>query len=459
MAETTVRAVPRTATLKLPEKLAWTLGNGGRVITVHAMSAFLLVFYTDVFGIPPAVAGTLFLVARMVDGINDPVMGYLIDHLPRTRWGRYRPVLFWGAILTALCFAALFAAPRLSLTGKIIWAYATYLLFGFVSDLVAIPARALMPAMTDDTSERNALSSLAGIAGIITYMAVAALSLGLVGAFATATQGWFNLALIYGALSILLIGVMAVSVRERAQPAQDEKYRLRDVYRLITQNPPLLTLVASFVFSSLSVSLIQPAAVLFFKYNVGRPELFGLTSLVTTVFMLLGIGLFPTIARRLGRRQTFWLFGLIGVAGNVALYFSPVNNIALIYLFSIVLAVGMGPPGALNQAMTADAADYAEWKHGTRADGVVFAVYSFGAKLTSGLSGAIMGWVLAGTGYAPNAAAQTPSALQGITAVKHLAVAAALIVSAVLISLNPLTEERFAEISAELAVRRAAKQP
>jgi len=288
-------------------------------------------------------------------------------------------------------------------------------------------------------------------------MAVAALSLGIVGGAASAVQGWRNLSMIYGGLSVAMIGVMALGVRERTQPGRGESYQLRDVYHLIIHNPPLLTLVASFVFSSLSVGLIQPAAVLFFKYNVGRPEMFGLTSLVTTVFMLVGIGVFPTIAKRLGRRPTYWLFGAIGVAGNLALYFTPVSSILLIYVFSTVLAIGMGPPGALNQAMMADAADYAEWKHGARADGVVFAAYSFGAKLTDGLSGAIMGWVLAATSYAPNAAVQSPQALQGITSVKHLAVAAALIVSAVLISFNPLTEERFAEINAELAARRAAK--
>ncbi|MCA9977592.1 MAG: MFS transporter, partial [Anaerolineales bacterium] len=147
-----VTAVTPTAPIpiKAAEKTAFTFGSIGKNILFWGIGTFLLVFFTDVFGLSPAAVGTLFLVARIMDAINDPIVGYILDHLPPTRWGRFRPWLLLGGILAGLNFAAMFLGPELSYTGKLIYAYVTYLIFGITFDLVDVPYASLMVTMTQD---------------------------------------------------------------------------------------------------------------------------------------------------------------------------------------------------------------------------------------------------------------------------------------------------------------------
>lgn len=437
------------------QKLTWSLANIGRIIMIHTMSAFLLVFYTDVFGLHPAVVGTLFLVARIADGFNDPIMGYVVDHMPQTRWGKFRPTLLVGVVLSALVFVAIFAGPELSPVGKVVWAYVTYLLFGFVADLVTIPSRAMLPNMTQHIDERNTLSSLGAMMGALTYIVVAAISISAVNSFATPRVGWSVMSIIYASIAVVLITVFVFTVGERVQDEKvDESYSIRDVYRLIWNNKPLLILVGTYVFSDMGIALLGPSAVLFFKYNVGREELFGITSLLNAVVMVVGMSLFPVLARRFGRKQLYWASAFLTLLSCAALFFTPVANVGLILGLSCFLGLGLGPPTAIAQAMIADATDYAEYQNGTRSEGVTYAAITFGTKITGGLAGAIQGYVLAATGYVANAPQQTRAALIGISSVKHWLVAATALLSAVFISMYPLTEERMAEVQAELARRK-----
>jgi probable glucitol transport protein GutA len=337
---------------------------------------------------------------------------------------------------------------------KIVWAYVTYLLFGVVYDFVLIPSRALMPTMTTDTQQRNVLSSLGAIMGISASIVTNIASPYIVKAFATPEAGWRFVSVLWGVLTVALVGWLVATVRERVQPQAEQGYSLRNVYSLILRNKPLLILLAGFIFNSLAIALLLPTSVLFFKYNCGKPDLYQMTSMVTILFMVAATALFPTIAKRLGRRRTYIMFGLIGLAANIGLFFTPVNSVPLILAWSTVLAIGLGPPGALSQAMVADTTDYAEWKDGVRAEGVIYSSLSLGTKLVSGLANASVGYVLAFTGYVPNAAEQTQQALLGITSLKHFGVGLCAVLSAVVIAFYPLTEEKFAEIREELAARR-----
>ena len=439
--------------LKIGERLAWAIGAFGSSFMWGTLGAFLLVFYTDVFGISPAAAGTLFLVARIVDGINDPITGYLIDHLPRTRWGRFRHILMIGVILAAANFVLIFAAPELPQIGKLIWAYVTYILFGFTIDFVSIPRSALLPTMTRNPQDRNALSSIGAIIGIVGYAVVALGTVYLVEAFATPLLGWRMTAAIYAVLSIALIGIMVLRVRERVEPVTKVRYKLWRAPGIVLRNKPLMILLAAFIFTSLAGSIIQPASVLFFKYAVGDEKHYGGVTGATTLVMVVSMAVFPLIVKRLGKRKAYILFGLITVVGGLWNWFLPYNSIALIYVASGVIALGMAGPLAINSSLIADTVDYTEWQSGVRAEGAVYAGLGFANKLVMGLAGAIPGYVLALVGYVPNAV-QTERALRGMLFMRAILPAAFVLVSAILISFYPLTEQRFNEIVKEIRARR-----
>ena len=461
MIETQARTTPlpvadASTKLKWTAKLSWTVGQFGSALMWATISAFLIKFFTDVFGISPAAAGTLFLVARIADAVNDPLSGYIVDHLPWTRRGKFRPALLVGAVVSAFAFVALFAAPSLSLGAKLVYAYVTYLVWGILYDFVSIPMKALLPTMTQNSQDRNRLSSLGSIIGILGYILMAVITVPLVGAFATPQAGWRATSIIYAVAGTLLIAITVVGVRERVKPVAAERYRASQVFSIILRNKPLLILLGAFVFSSVSTSLVSSASVYYFEYAVGIPEMFGYTSMLTAVFMTIAAAFFPTIAKRWGKRKTYIVFGLIGFAGNIALFFVPFDNVLMIYILSVIFSIGMGPPGALNAAMVADTTDYAEWQNGVRSEGAIYSALSFGTKLTSGLAGAIQGYVLAATGYVPNVA-QTPQALNGILFIKTIIVGVTLLISALFVAGYPLTEARHAQICREIKERRKAK--
>ena len=441
------------ARLKFGEKIAWALGSVGSSFMWGTLGAFLLVFYTDVFGISPAAAGTLFLVARIVDGINDPITGYLVDHLPRTRWGRFRHVLMIGVIVAAVNFVLIFAAPDFPQVGKLIWAYVTYILFGFTIDLVTIPRSALLPTMSQNPQDRNALSSIGAIIGIVGYAIVAMGTVYLVQAFATPVVGWRATAGIYAVLAIVLIGFLALRARERVEPVEKVRYKIWQTPGIILKNKPLMILLAAFIFTSLAGTIIQPASVLFFKYALGDETFYGTNTAIVTVVMVISMGVFPLVVKRLGKRRAYILFGVIAAIGGVWNWFLPYDQRTLIIVASGLIGIGMAGPMAINSSLIADTVDYTEWQSGVRAEGAVYAGLGFSRKLVTGLSGAIPGYVLALVGYVPNAV-QTERALRGMLFMRAILPGAFVLISAVLIGFYPLTETKFAQIVKEIRAKR-----
>jgi GPH family glycoside/pentoside/hexuronide:cation symporter len=144
--------------LSLKEKIGYALGDGAANIAWRGVSTFLFIFYTDVFGLNPAVVGVLFLIARFGDGILDVLMGIICDRT-NSKWGKFRPWILWTAIPLGISLSLLFTSPNLSETGKIVYAYATYLLFFFMYTANNIPYGALMAVMTGDDKERTSLGS------------------------------------------------------------------------------------------------------------------------------------------------------------------------------------------------------------------------------------------------------------------------------------------------------------
>jgi Na+/melibiose symporter-like transporter len=160
---TSVEANQKDSILGSKEKLAFLSVNLGNIPIMTMLSYFLLLFYTDVAGLNPVGIGTLFLIARVMDGVSDPIMGYVIDHLPCTKMDRFRGYLLIGVIFTTLNFLLLWLGPSLATTGKLAIAYISYLLIGWTFDLMDIPLNSMIPVMSDREKDRNTPSILKGV--------------------------------------------------------------------------------------------------------------------------------------------------------------------------------------------------------------------------------------------------------------------------------------------------------
>jgi len=144
--------------IKIGEKIGYALGDGAANIAWRGVATFLFIFYTDVFGISPAAVGILMLIARFSDGIIDIIMGILCDRT-NSKYGKFRPWILWTAVPLGITLSMLFTTPHLGTTGKIVYAYATYLLFFLIYTANNIPYGALMAVMTGDDKERTSIGS------------------------------------------------------------------------------------------------------------------------------------------------------------------------------------------------------------------------------------------------------------------------------------------------------------
>ena len=448
--------LPTLVTIGAAEKTAFTFGSIGKNLMFWGIGTFLLVFYTDVFGLTPAAVGTLFLVARVFDGVNDPIVGFILDHLQPTRWGRFRPWLLLGAVLAALNFAALFLGPELSYTGKLVYAYITYIVFGITFDLVDVPYASLMVTMTQDAHERNKLNALVAV-GLIagTGLAVVA-TVPLVGLFPTPQQGYRVVGLIYAIIAMVGVAWTAFGTRERVTKADDDSYTLRELYPILIENRPFMVLMISIVLFSTGNFVLTSANLIFYTYFVGDAGLFGLVQLPTGPAIIAAAVAMPFIARRIGKRRTYMLGYAIFIIFTVAFFFLRPTSVLLLILLASGIAVGGAPGAALIDSMVADTNEYAEWHTGRRSEGAIQAGFTFVKKLANGAGGALAGYLLAFVGYQANAV-QSAETLNGILIIVTLVPAFFALLALAAMSFYPLSEARFAEMLRDLQARRADK--
>jgi glycoside/pentoside/hexuronide:cation symporter, GPH family len=437
------------------EKTAFTFGSIGKNMLFWGIGTFLLIFYTDVFGLSPAAVGTLFLVARLLDAVNDPIVGYILDHLKPTRWGRFRPWLLMGGILAGLNFAALFLGPELSYTGKLLYAYITYLVFGLTFDLVDIPYSSLMVTMTQNTHERNKLNSLVAIGLIVgTGLAVVG-TVPLVNMFATPQQGYRMVGLIYGLIALVCVAISAIGAKERVQANPDQSYTLRQLYPILIKNKPFMILMLSTVLFSIGNFVVTGTNVIFYTYFVGSADLFGPVQLATGPAILAAAIAMPYLARRFGKRNTYMLGFSLTIGIGVLFFLVQPTSLLVLILFAAGMAVAGSPGAALIDSMVADTNEYAEWQTGARSEGAIQAGFTFVKKSANGIGGAVAGYMLALIGYQPNMT-QSPETLTGLIAMVSLVPAFFAALAMAAMYFYPLTEGKFNAILVDLQARKTA---
>jgi len=452
----TSQPIPAGAHIGKGEKTAFTFGSIGKNILFWGIGTFMLVYLTDVFGLPPAVVGTLFLIARLLDAVNDPIVGYILDHLKPTRWGRFRPWLLMGGILAGLNFAAMFLGPDLSYTGKLVYAYITYLVFGITFDLVDIPYSSLMVTMTQDTNERNKLNSLIAIGLMVGTGLTLVATVPLVGLFPTPQMGYRMVGILYGLIAIIGIALAAIFGKERVEKAEDESYSFRELYPIFIQNKPFMILMLSLVLFSIGNFVVTSANVIFYTYFVGDAELFGPIQLATAPALLLAIIAMPYLARKLGKRNTYMLGYALTIAIGVLFFVTQPTSIALLVVFAAGMAVAGSPGAALIDSMVADTNEYAEWLTGLRSEGAIQAGFTFVKKTANGLGGAFAAYMLAWIGYQPNVE-QSPGTMTGLLAMVSLVPAVFALAALIAMYFYPLTEAKFSNILGDLQARKTPR--
>ena len=438
------------------EKISYGVADMGFNFYWANIATFLMIFYTDVFGISAAAAGSMLFVIKIINAFTDPVIGAAADRT-HTRFGKFRPYLIWMAIPLAAAGVLTYTTPDLSGNGKLIWAYGTYLFMMVCYTGINIPYNALSGVMSSDPQERSTINGLRFIFAFGGSTLVTAATPFLVKWLGHGNErlGWQLTMAVWGVAASGLFGVTFVNTRERIAPLPAQKTPVRQDVKDLAQNGPWLVLFFLALIIMITITLRTATSAYYFKYFVGRPELLAAFVPAYMAAAAVGASLTPVLTRFLDKKLLLML--LMSGTGvlSMAFFFIPKDQIALMFALQIVIGLVLGPKSPLAFSMYADTADYNEWRTGRRATALTFAAATFSQKLGTALAAAVMGSVFTALGYVANTT-QTSRSQTGIRVLMSFIPAAFAFVAVAVMMWYKLDKPKMAQIQIDLAERKAA---
>ncbi len=460
--------------LRLREKIGYGFGDAASSMFWKLFSMYLMFFYTDIFGIPAAAVGTMFLITRIWDAAFDPFVGVLGDRT-ETRWGKFRPYLLWVAVPFGLIGVLTFTTPSLNAGGKLIYAYVTYSLMMMIYSLINVPYASLLGVMTADGKERTTLATFRFIFAFAGSLVVLAAAEPLSGFFSklggevpNLQRGWQLTAAVFAVIAAILFYFTFAWTRERIKPVT-EKTSLKHDLADLGKNSPWFVLLGAGIATIFFNSIRDGAAIYYFKYYLRTNDAFSLPSLKLTIgwsslyFVLgqaaniVGVILAKPVSDRIGKKNTFFAAMLSATIFSFMVYGLSPDSVKAVLILQCLISASAGFVFPLLWSMYADTADYSEWKTGRRATGLVFSASSMSQKFGWTLGGAFAGWLLGYYGFQANVA-QNSGTQNGIRMMVSIYPAIGALVSALFMLVYPLKETRLANIENELASRRQAKE-
>lgn len=398
--------------IKLREKIGYGIGDMGFNFYWANISAFLLIFYTDVMGLSAAAVGTMILITKIIDAFTDPLMGAIADRT-KTRFGKFRPYLLFAALPMAGAGILTYSTPDLDDTGKLIWAYATYSLMMLVYTVLSTPYSALSGVITADSQERTTLISFRFIAAFTGTTIVNYFTLDMVQWFGQGNDelGWQLTMGVYGIAAAVMFMIVFFTTKERVEPPAAQQTPVMQDIRDLLGNGPWLVLFALALIIMITIVMRAGSIVYYLKYYVERPELTGTFLGVYSIALALGAACTPLMTRYMDKKNLMIL--LMAVAGSLSclMFFVPKDAIWMMFVLNTLIGFALGPKSPLAFSMYADSADYTEWKTGRRATAMTFSAATFSQKLGGAMASAAIAWTLALMGYVANEAQSDASQL------------------------------------------------
>ncbi len=409
-----MQMIDKQTKLSLKEKIGYGLGDTASHFVWDMVGFWILIFYTDTFGISAAAAGTIMLIARFWDMLSDPLMGIISDRTT-TRWGKFRPYLLWMALPYSVLAVLTFTTPDLGPTGKVIYAGTTYLLLMTVFTAINLPYSSLGAVMTSDSYERAGLNSYRFIFAFIGQFVVTGTALYLANYFGKGNmaRGYQYTLILFGVVSFILFMITFRTTRERVAPPAAQKQDLKEDLKNLFRNRPWVILFLVGIISFIMFALQNLSIAYYFKYYVGKEQSVQLFNVIGTVALILGIPFSKPLSKRFGKRNVYMASSLLSGLFFILLYIPGNENIYAVYILNVLAKFTYAPAVPLLWTMLADTADYSEWKFGRRATGLTFSAATFAQKAGWGIGGALAGWMLALFHFVPNAE-QTATSLNGI---------------------------------------------
>ena len=457
--------------IKLKEKIGYGFGDMASSMFWKLFGSYLMIFYTDVFGLPAAVVGTLFLVTRVWDSAFDPIVGVVADRT-HTRWGKFRPYLLTLAVPFSVIGVLTFITPSLNDSGKLIYAYVTYSLMMMVYSAINVPYASLLGVISADPKERNTLSTFRMAFAYVGSFIALLLFMPMVNFFSNHSKeltnqqhGWTMAVIVIAVMcALLFIGCFALT-KERVKPMREKQAPLKEDLKDLWKNRPWWILLGAGVAALVFNSIRDGATVYYFKYfiveeNYETVSFFGVSFVLSGLYLsigqianIAGVILAAPVSNRIGKKQTYMGAMSIATILSIMFFWFDKDNMAMIFIFQILISICAGSVFPLLWSMYADCTDYSELKTGNRATGLIFSSSSMSQKFGWAIGSALTGWLLAYFGFRANEV-QNAEAIQGIKMFMSFLPAVGTVLSVLFISIYPLSEKKMVEISHTLNARR-----
>ncbi len=445
--------------LSTAKKIGFTLGDYASNLYWQSVSIFLLFFYTDAVGIPAATAGLIYMIASIVDALQDPVMGSIADRT-RSRYGRYRPYILFGCVPLGLSFILLYWRPPFEGTGLVLWMLATHIIFRTAYTVVTIPYTSLNARLTDSSDERSTIAGYRMVFGVLAALTIVYFTYPMVGWFggSGSTQGFTWAAAVF---AVVATAIYPLVYRITSEPPEndvmDVKLDLGGYWHSLKKNRAFWILILATVSAFVCSVALGKSVLYYFKYYLGneaasRPALIGMS-----VVGLVAIPAWVWITKFIGKRNA-WFAGIILNLAMLAIF--ATHEFDTPWPMTIwLVASSMGSLGlALTfWSMLPDTVEYGEWMTGERTESFIFGLFQFFLKVALGVGAGLFGWLLDSVGYVANAP-QTPETLAGIKAIMIWLPGAGMIMAGLAMLFYPIRRGDHEAIVEKLAARRQAAQ-
>ena len=410
----------QTMKLSIKEKFGYSLGDTASHFVWDLVGFWLLIFYTDIYGLSPAMAGVIMFVGSIWDAVMDPVVGIISDRT-ESRWGKFRPYLLFGSVPYAILAVMAFTTPDFGDTGKFVYALITCLLLRTAYAFVNLPYSSLGAVMTNDSNERAGLNTYRFIAAYIGQFVVTGAALYLVkwlgawgnGGEVNQAQGYQYTVALFGVLSIIFFLIAFFTTKERiSAPKKQDSNVLKD-FKYLFMNKAWIVLTVVGIVSFIMFAMQNAAIAYYFKYYIGDAENVQLFNILGTVALIVALPASKPLAKRFGNKAVYIASSVVsGIF--FALIFAAGDNLPMVYTFNILAKMAYAPAVPLLWTMLADVADYGEWKFNRRTTGLTFSASVLAQKLGWAIGAAAAGWILSATHFVANADVQPETAMWGI---------------------------------------------